>query len=321
VCRTRRLDSAEHALRVVPPPPPPTSLQQPHLPTQPNRNPPPPPPTGTWVLVDFGLARRYTTDTAGSHAPERPEAQFRGSTTYASLHAHQGRDLSRRDDLWSWLFMVIEMWTGERPWWGCGRRVVGIKLCISRLSSCQGRTSQTSPLHSSSSSSSSTRRNPTKPPLHLPPENNTNTNTNDTPPTGKLPWRQEHDGVGANERDDRKAWVAERKAAAMEDPSLFAEGWGEDEGGGSLPGGWWVWVWVTGLGWVGLHRPVGTPSEALNRQPPTQLYHPTPPTLNTPSHLPPTPTPHRAAAHHARPPAQPVLQRCARLRTAHQLHV
>ena len=37
----------------------------------------------TWVLIDFGLARAWQDD-AGQALPERPEAAFRGSTTYAS---------------------------------------------------------------------------------------------------------------------------------------------------------------------------------------------------------------------------------------------
>lgn len=76
----------------------------------------PPRRAASWVLLDFGLARRYTSDAASGHAPERPEASFRGSTTYASARAHQLRDLSRRDDAWSWLYMVIELVTGDRGW-------------------------------------------------------------------------------------------------------------------------------------------------------------------------------------------------------------
>jgi hypothetical protein len=69
---------------------------------------------GAWLLIDFGLARRYTDDT-GSHLPRRPDASFRGSTTYASVHAHRDEDLSRRDDLWSWMYMIIELIDGEGP--------------------------------------------------------------------------------------------------------------------------------------------------------------------------------------------------------------
>eukprot|EP00967_Tisochrysis_lutea_P147865 scaffold281556_cov21-Tisochrysis_lutea.AAC.1 len=47
---------------------------------------------GNWVLVDFGLARKYL-DAQGAMLPPRPESKdnFRGSTTYASVHAHTGQ--------------------------------------------------------------------------------------------------------------------------------------------------------------------------------------------------------------------------------------
>ncbi|GFH32519.1 protein kinase domain-containing protein, partial [Haematococcus lacustris] len=70
---------------------------------------------GDWRLLDFGLARRYVDD-AGVPLAEREDAAFRGSTTYASVHAHAHGDLSRRDDLWSWLYLVAELIEGTLPW-------------------------------------------------------------------------------------------------------------------------------------------------------------------------------------------------------------
>ena len=67
---------------------------------------------GTWMIIDFGLARRYVDDN-GVVLPEREGAGFRGSTTYASLNAHEDKDLGRRDDLWSWFFILIEMIEGK----------------------------------------------------------------------------------------------------------------------------------------------------------------------------------------------------------------
>lgn len=71
-----------------------------------------PSPPGKWVLIDFGLARKYV-DEDGSHMAPRSGASFRGSTAYASLHAHRNEDLSRRDDLWSWFYMLLELVEGE----------------------------------------------------------------------------------------------------------------------------------------------------------------------------------------------------------------
>jgi tau tubulin kinase len=67
---------------------------------------------GEWVLIDFGLARKFVDD-AGRALAEREDASFRGTTTYASVHAHDDKDLSRRDDLWGWFYMLVELLEGE----------------------------------------------------------------------------------------------------------------------------------------------------------------------------------------------------------------
>jgi len=43
-----------------------------------------------------------------THQAERETARFRGSSAYASVNAHEERDLSRRDDLWSLLYVLVE---------------------------------------------------------------------------------------------------------------------------------------------------------------------------------------------------------------------
>lgn len=63
-------------------------------------------PPGVWRAIDFGLARKHM-DEEGVPFPARPDAAFRGSRAYASVHAHQDTDLGRRDDLWSWLYMLV----------------------------------------------------------------------------------------------------------------------------------------------------------------------------------------------------------------------
>ncbi len=37
--------------------------------------------------------------------PPREQSGFRGTARYASINAHLSRDLARRDDLWSLLYM------------------------------------------------------------------------------------------------------------------------------------------------------------------------------------------------------------------------
>lgn len=41
---------------------------------------------------------------------------FRGTLRYASLNSHERRDLSRRDDIISWYYALIEYLTGLLPW-------------------------------------------------------------------------------------------------------------------------------------------------------------------------------------------------------------
>lgn len=67
------------------------------------------------VMLDFGLARQYTT-TSGELRPPRPVAGFRGTVRYASANAHLNKELGRQDDLWSLYYMLAEFITGELPW-------------------------------------------------------------------------------------------------------------------------------------------------------------------------------------------------------------
>lgn len=66
-------------------------------------------------LLDFGLARQYTT-ADGQVRPPRPVAGFRGTVRYASRNAHLNRELGRHDDLWSMFYMLVEFTSGQLPW-------------------------------------------------------------------------------------------------------------------------------------------------------------------------------------------------------------
>ncbi|VDM39685.1 unnamed protein product [Toxocara canis] len=69
----------------------------------------------TIFLFDFGLARRFV-DHFGRHLRSRGEVGWRGTNRYGSLNAHLKQDLSRRDDLESWLYMLVEVTRGALPW-------------------------------------------------------------------------------------------------------------------------------------------------------------------------------------------------------------
>jgi hypothetical protein len=66
-------------------------------------------------MIDFGLSRRYVLP-SGKVRPPRDQSGFRGTARYASINAHLAKDLARRDDLWSLLYMLIEFANGILPW-------------------------------------------------------------------------------------------------------------------------------------------------------------------------------------------------------------
>ena len=72
-----------------------------------------------FYILDFGLCRGYL-DSEGKVKPPRSRGKqgFRGSTSYASVCAHKGYELGRRDDLWSWFYILVECLYGDLPWRG-----------------------------------------------------------------------------------------------------------------------------------------------------------------------------------------------------------
>ncbi|KAJ3441244.1 tau-tubulin kinase [Anaeramoeba flamelloides] len=78
-------------------------------------------------MIDFGLSRSYR-HRDGNLRPPRPKVGFRGTARYASINSHEGKELSRRDDLWSLLYLFVEFLKGELPW-----SPIKDKLIISKL--------------------------------------------------------------------------------------------------------------------------------------------------------------------------------------------
>jgi serine/threonine protein kinase len=67
-------------------------------------------------LIDFGLATSYVDCESGVHLDLHPKRGFVGTARYASNNALRGRSLSRRDDIFSWFYSVIELIKGKLPW-------------------------------------------------------------------------------------------------------------------------------------------------------------------------------------------------------------
>ncbi|KAK9080803.1 hypothetical protein SSX86_000561 [Deinandra increscens subsp. villosa] len=68
-------------------------------------------------LLDFGLATRWRDASSGQHVKyDQQPYMFRGTTLFASVHAHLGRTLSRRDDLESLAYTLVYLLRGYLPW-------------------------------------------------------------------------------------------------------------------------------------------------------------------------------------------------------------
>ncbi|OHS94039.1 CK1 family protein kinase [Tritrichomonas foetus] len=67
------------------------------------------------ALIDYGLSKIYI-DENGKHYPPRHYPGFRGTAIFASVNAHLNKDLSRRDDLFSWYYVIVDLITARLPW-------------------------------------------------------------------------------------------------------------------------------------------------------------------------------------------------------------
>uniref|UniRef100_A0A0K0DRG0 Protein kinase domain-containing protein n=1 Tax=Angiostrongylus cantonensis TaxID=6313 RepID=A0A0K0DRG0_ANGCA len=69
----------------------------------------------TIFIIDFGSSRRYRTIDKDLRY-QREKVAFRGTTQYASVSALEMEEQSRKDDIESWWYMVLEWMIGKLPW-------------------------------------------------------------------------------------------------------------------------------------------------------------------------------------------------------------
>lgn len=67
-------------------------------------------------LVDFGLAKEHLDLKTNMPIHPRGNTDFRGTIPYASINAHLKQELSRRDDIWSFFFVILEFLDQPLVW-------------------------------------------------------------------------------------------------------------------------------------------------------------------------------------------------------------
>jgi serine/threonine protein kinase len=71
---------------------------------------------GTLYIVDFGLAKKYRSSRTLKQLPLTKRKSLTGTARYASIHALQGYEQSRRDDLESVGYTLMYLLRGNLPW-------------------------------------------------------------------------------------------------------------------------------------------------------------------------------------------------------------
>ena len=67
-------------------------------------------------MIDFGLTRPIIDPKTGQHIPFRSGKNLIGTCRYVSINSHLGFELSRRDDLLTLGYVMINFIKGSLPW-------------------------------------------------------------------------------------------------------------------------------------------------------------------------------------------------------------
>ncbi|CDW87861.1 casein kinase [Stylonychia lemnae] len=72
--------------------------------------------SGLIHVVDYGLSKRYFSSQTNQHIPFQTNKGLVGTARYASIHAHMGEELSRRDDMEALGNALLYFFLGQLPW-------------------------------------------------------------------------------------------------------------------------------------------------------------------------------------------------------------
>ncbi|KAH0795193.1 CK1 family protein kinase [Histomonas meleagridis] len=93
---------------------------------------------GGFVLIDYGLSSLWKDPKTDEHIPQKKSNGFRGTLKYTSVNVHKLIEPSRRDDVISWFYSIVELAKGELPWknvkdnnlsMSCKQTITPEKLC------------------------------------------------------------------------------------------------------------------------------------------------------------------------------------------------
>lgn len=72
----------------------------------------------TLYMIDYGISRSIIDPKTGEHIPFATDKQLVGTSRFISVNSHRGYEVSRRDDLITLGYVILNLFKGRLPWQG-----------------------------------------------------------------------------------------------------------------------------------------------------------------------------------------------------------